>query len=242
MNSKESAARCFPGGTRRSALVGDARGEKVCGKPAHLKQVVTRGIHFSAQFGEVDVDELAVPLADLTGNHHGVDVGAINRLHDSADGVAEREDTDAIRSHHDYVGLLSGRQRTDRAFETCDSCAVHRHGFQNLVHLDRCWCIRLAAVTASAHDRALQAKERVHLSEEVAAKGGVEIGADSRLQAVIDRLLISERFVIKTKQGIRARVDRYVYACIGKELPDCFWHARAVIEDVVWPEDTLLSE
>src|ERR1700733_3172752 len=155
MNSKESAARCFPGGTRRSALVGDARGEKVCGKPAHLKQVVTRGIYLSAQFGEIDVDELAAPLADLTGNHHGVNVGAINRLHDSADSVAEREDTDAIRSHHDYVGLLSGRQGTDRAFETCDTCAVHCHGFQNLVHLDRCWCISLKRSLPKAVSRSV---------------------------------------------------------------------------------------
>ena len=169
--------------------------------------MIARGVHLGVQLGDIDADQLAGALADLAGHHHGVDVGALDRLDDRADGVGHRENGDAIGADHDDVGLLARRERADLAFETGRAGAVHRRRLEHRFHRDRRGDIGLAAEAAVAHRRALLPEQGVHLAEQVAAESGVEVDAERRRQAVIDRLLIGEALVVEAEQRVRARID-----------------------------------
>ena len=114
--------------------------------------------------------------------------------------------------------------------------------FKHRLDRDRRRRIRLAAEAALAHDRALQPEQGVHLSEHVAAERGVEIDADGRRQAVVDRLLVGEALVVEAEQRVRARIDGDVDAGIREQLPRLLRNARAVVEDVVRAEHARLGE
>jgi hypothetical protein len=68
---------------------------------------------------------------------HGVDVGALYRLHDGPDGVGHREDGDAIGADHDDVGLLARREGADLAFEPGRAGAIDRRRLEYRFHRDR---------------------------------------------------------------------------------------------------------
>jgi hypothetical protein len=87
--------------------------------------------HIGRELGDIDADQLAGTLADRARDHHRVDIGALDRLHDGADGVGHREHADAIGANHDDVGLLAGCQRADLAFETGGAGAVDGRGLEH---------------------------------------------------------------------------------------------------------------
>jgi len=82
----------------------------------------------------------------------------------------------------------------------------------------------------------------VHLAKQIAAEGGVEVDAERRREAVIDRLLIGEALVVETEQRIRTGIDGDVHARIREQLPRLLWDTCAVIEDVVRAQHAGLGE
>lgn len=209
---------------------------------ASLEQMIARCANLGGQLVEIDIKELARTLAQLAGDHDGIDVRARNSLNDGADGVVDREDGHTVGADHDDVGLLAGSKRADRAFKPGGAGAVDSCGLQDRLDRDRRRHIRFAAETAIAHGRTLLAEQGVHFPEHVAAEGGIEIDADRRRETVIDRLLVGEAFIIEAEERVRTRIDCHVDPGLGEEPPGFLRDAGAVVEDVVRTKHALFSE
>src|SRR6201996_2824560 len=82
------------------------RAEEVRAISARLEQVVAGSNDIGGESRHIHAYQLASALTDLAGDHYGVDIRALDRLHDRADRVGHREDRGAIGSNHDDVGLF----------------------------------------------------------------------------------------------------------------------------------------
>src|SRR3954470_6921520 len=64
--------------------------EQVLRNSRSREQEVPGGFELVTQVVEVDVEQLALPLAHLAGDDHGLDVGAIHQGYDRAGHLVER--------------------------------------------------------------------------------------------------------------------------------------------------------
>jgi len=76
-----------------------------------LEDVVARVLELIAQAREVDVEQLALPLAHLAGDDDRLDVGALHQRHDRAGYVIERGHVNGGRIENDDVGFFARGQR-----------------------------------------------------------------------------------------------------------------------------------
>src|SRR5215813_3996862 len=76
---------------------------------------VARLLELAAQPPQIDVEQLALPLAHLAGHDHGLDIAALHHLHDSTRYVVDREYVDVRAVEDDDIGLLARLERTGLA-------------------------------------------------------------------------------------------------------------------------------
>ena len=165
----------------------------------------------------VDADELAVALHDLAGDQHGVDVLRRHAGDHRADRVVHRHDVEPVGAQHDDVGLLAGRQRADLLVEAVGARAFDGGEFQHLAHREERRQVLVAGEPLRPDLVLLQREHRPHLGEEVARHRGLDIDAERRPDAQVDRLLY--RRVAVAHQHLDIAGDRDRAAGVLDQLP-----------------------
>src|SRR5262245_27978922 len=97
---------------------------------------VARLLQFAAQPAQVYVEQLSFPFAHLAGDDHGLDIAALNHLHDSTRYVVDREHVDVRAVEDDDVGLLAGRERAGLAVQSKVFRTVDGGVAQHVPHIE----------------------------------------------------------------------------------------------------------
>src|SRR5262249_46664405 len=86
------------------------------------ENVVARVLELPAQIWQIDVKQLALPLAHLARDDHRLDVGAIHRRYDGPGHLIERRHVDPRGVEDDDVSLLARRPRAGPAVQPQSLC------------------------------------------------------------------------------------------------------------------------
>src|SRR5476649_1888992 len=108
---------------------------------------VTRGLELLAQMREIDVEQPSLPLAHLSRDDHGFNVGPVHQRDNRARHLVKRRHVDRGSVEDDDVGFLTWRERADLLVEPQSFSSVyggeaqHVTGGQQRRRASR-WCRR----------------------------------------------------------------------------------------------------
>src|SRR5712675_2472462 len=157
--------------------------------PRQIAEIAEDAVARSAQcfhlFGQLRIDEPPVALHHLAGDQDRVDIGDPALHHDRADRIAHREHGDVGSPQQHDVGFLADGERAGAAIESRHLGAVDGRPFQRVAAGQR----HLVGTAAGALQRrrddavALVLEREPHGGEHVAARGGLDVGADRHRRA-----------------------------------------------------------
>ena len=140
------------------------------------------------------------------------------------------------------VGIFARRERADLVAEPDGLRRVARRELEHVAVADQRRRIVLAAVLPRLRQHALRGQRRAHLGEHVAREANLDVAAEARADAVIERVLDDRHAAAESELLLRGGGKRDLRAGVGDQPPALLRHVVAVDERQVGAEQPVAAE
>ena len=191
-----------------------------------LQQPIARGLDVAAQARQIDADQAPLPLADLTGDEHVLDVTGVHHCDHGAGNVIHGEHVNAIGGEQNNISFLAGRERADFVIQVGHLSAFYGGELDGVAAGEQTGNILLARDRTLVDQGTLQRERRAHDGEHVGGHIAFDIHAEAGANAVVERGLEGRHAVAHLHFNRGGNGD--FTAAIANHLPHVLVELRAV--------------